>query len=164
MARVTVEDCILRVPNRFDLVILAAQRARDLSAGAPPTLPRDNDKNPVIGLREIAEGTVDKDELRQAIVYGMQKHVDLDELEGEDEGVALPSVEKEWSGVTEEMRGVKEASVESAEDAVPAVDISADEGEAASASKAPAGKEDAEDAAALEEKAKESGDAAKENG
>ncbi|MFQ5984933.1 MAG: DNA-directed RNA polymerase subunit omega, partial [Alphaproteobacteria bacterium] len=138
MARVTVEDCILRVPNRFDLVILAAQRARDLSAGAPPSLPRDNDKNPVIGLREIAESTIDGDDLRQAIVSGMQKHVDLDELEEENEGVALPSVEKEWSGVTEAMRGVEEMSVEGAGDAAAAAEALVDE-------------EGAEDAAAAAE-------------
>ena len=59
MARVTVEDCVLKVPNRFDLVMLAAQRARDISAGAPLTLDRDNDKNPVVALREIADETVE---------------------------------------------------------------------------------------------------------
>ncbi len=59
MARVTVEDCVERIPNRFDLVMLAAQRSRDVSAGSPLTVDRDNDKNPVIALREIADGTVD---------------------------------------------------------------------------------------------------------
>lgn len=84
MARVTVEDCVLKVPNRFDLVMLAAQRARDVSAGAPLTLERDNDKNPVIALREIAEGTVDHDNLRNSLIQGMQKHVEVDEPEEED--------------------------------------------------------------------------------
>ena len=63
MARVTVEDCILQVPNRFDLVMLAAQRAREISAGAPLTIDRDNDKNPVVALREIAEGYVTRESI-----------------------------------------------------------------------------------------------------
>ncbi len=83
MARVTVEDCVLKVPNRFDLVLVAAQRSRDISAGAPLTLERDNDKNPVIALREIADGTVDVDELSDALIQGMQKHVEIDEPEEE---------------------------------------------------------------------------------
>lgn len=84
MARVTVEDCVLKVPNRFDLVMLAAQRARDVSAGAPLTIERDNDKNPVIALREIAEATVDHDNLRNSLIQGMQKHVEVDEPEEDD--------------------------------------------------------------------------------
>ncbi|MBF0371948.1 MAG: DNA-directed RNA polymerase subunit omega [Alphaproteobacteria bacterium] len=84
MARVTVEDCILRIPNRFDLVLSAAQRARDVSAGARITVDRDNDKNPVVALREIAEATIDIDNLRNALVTGLQKHVEVDEPE-EDE-------------------------------------------------------------------------------
>ncbi|MBF0304395.1 MAG: DNA-directed RNA polymerase subunit omega [Alphaproteobacteria bacterium] len=84
MARVTVEDCILRIPNRFDLVLSAAQRARDVSAGARITVDRDNDKNPVVALREIAEATIDIDNLHNALVTGLQKHVEHDEPE-EDE-------------------------------------------------------------------------------
>ncbi|MGE5506195.1 MAG: DNA-directed RNA polymerase subunit omega [Actinomycetota bacterium] len=84
MARVTVEDCVLRVPNRFELVLMAAQRARDISAGARLTLERDNDKNPVVALREIAEDTVPLDGLQNALVTGLQKHVEVDEPE-EDE-------------------------------------------------------------------------------
>ena len=75
MARVTVEDCIVKIPNRFDLVMVASQRARDISGGMPLTIDRDNDKNPVVSLREIADETVDLDELRDAIVKGLQKHV-----------------------------------------------------------------------------------------
>ena len=84
MARVTVEDCVLKVPNRFDLVMLAAQRARDVSAGATLTVERDNDKNPVVALREIAESTVDHDNLRNSLIQGMQKHVEVDEPEEDD--------------------------------------------------------------------------------
>ena len=76
MARITVEDCILKVPNRFDLVMLAAQRARDLSAGAAPTIDRDNDKNPVIALREIADSTVELDHLRYELIHGLRRHLD----------------------------------------------------------------------------------------
>jgi DNA-directed RNA polymerase subunit omega len=84
MARVTVEDCVLKIPNRFQLVMLAAQRARAVSAGAQLTVERDNDKNPVIALREIADETVDLGDLENALVKGLQKHVEMDEPE-EDE-------------------------------------------------------------------------------
>lgn len=85
MARVTVEDCVLRVPNRFELVLLAAQRARDIAAGAPISLDRDNDKNPVVSLREIADLTVQLDQLQNAVITGMQKHVEIDEPEEDRE-------------------------------------------------------------------------------
>src|SRR4030081_781609 len=81
MARVTVEDCVVKIPNRFELVLLAAQRAREITSGAPLTLDRDDDKNPVIALREIAEDTVGLEHLRNSVVRGMQKHVELDEPE-----------------------------------------------------------------------------------
>jgi DNA-directed RNA polymerase subunit omega len=81
MARVTVEDCILKVPNRFELVLLAAQRAREITSGVPLTLDRDDDKNPVVALREIAEDTVGLEHLRGSVVRGMQKHVEIDEPE-----------------------------------------------------------------------------------
>jgi DNA-directed RNA polymerase subunit omega len=81
MARVTVEDCVVKVPNRFELVLFAAQRAREITAGAPLTMDRDDDKNPVVALREIAEETVGLDHLRTAVVRGMQKHVEIDEPE-----------------------------------------------------------------------------------
>lgn len=84
MARVTVEDCVLKVPNRFELVMLAAQRARDISAGAPLSIDRDNDKNPVVALREIADETVSLDSLRNELVQGMQRHIEAEEPE-EDE-------------------------------------------------------------------------------
>jgi DNA-directed RNA polymerase subunit omega len=85
MARVTVEDCVLKVPNRFELVLLAAQRAREITSGGPLTLDRDDDKNPVVALREIAEETVGLEHLRSSVVRGMQKHVEIDEPEEDAE-------------------------------------------------------------------------------
>lgn len=84
MARVTVEDCVEKVPNRFDLVMLAGHRSRNITAGAPLTVERDNDKNPVVALREIADGTVDVDETYDSLVRSMQRHVEIDEPEEED--------------------------------------------------------------------------------
>lgn len=89
MARVTVEDCVVRVPNRFELVLMAATRARQISGGEQPTVPLDNDKNPVIALREIADATVDATELREALVKGHQKHAEIDEPEEEDNSQLL---------------------------------------------------------------------------
>ncbi len=81
MARVTVEDCILKIPNRFELVLIAAQRARDVASGAPITLERDNDKNPVVALREIADETIGLEGVKNSLIKGMQKHVEVDEPE-----------------------------------------------------------------------------------
>lgn len=87
MARVTVEDCVEKIPNRFDLVMLASQRARDISSGAQETLSRDNDKNPVVALREIAGETVNFAELRDKIVLGLQKQQPQDD-DVEDEEIS----------------------------------------------------------------------------
>ena len=84
MARVTVEDCVDKIPNRFDLVLLAAQRARQISGGAELTLDRDRDKNPVVALREIAEQTVTPDELKEAAVANLQR-VQVDDEDTPDE-------------------------------------------------------------------------------
>jgi DNA-directed RNA polymerase subunit omega len=84
MARITVEDCVTKIPNRFELVMLAAQRARDVSAGAPLTVERDNDKNPVVALREIADDTLDLDHLRYELIHGLRRHVEIEE-QGQDE-------------------------------------------------------------------------------
>jgi DNA-directed RNA polymerase subunit omega len=84
MARITVEDCIERVPSRFELVMLAAQRARDISAGSALSLDRDNDKNPVVALREIADETIDLDHLRYELVHGLRRHVELETEEPTD--------------------------------------------------------------------------------
>src|SRR6202140_1224532 len=83
MARVTVEDCIDKVPNRFDLVLLASHRARMISSGTPITVERDNDKNPVVALREIADTTVSTDDLKEELVHSLQKYVEVDEPEPE---------------------------------------------------------------------------------
>jgi DNA-directed RNA polymerase subunit omega len=83
MARVTVEDCVDKVPNRFELVLLASHRARMISAGAPMTIDRDNDKNPVVALREIAETTVAPDDLKEDLIHSLQKYVEVDEPEAE---------------------------------------------------------------------------------
>ena len=79
MARVTVEDCVTKIPNRFELVMTAAQRARDISAGGELTVERDNDKNPVVALREIADETVNYDELQETLVKGLQRYVESDD-------------------------------------------------------------------------------------
>jgi DNA-directed RNA polymerase subunit omega len=81
MARVTVEDCVDKVPNRFELVMLAAHRARSLASGAPLTIERDNDKNPVVALREIAEETLSAEDLREAAIQSFQSQIEVDEPE-----------------------------------------------------------------------------------
>ncbi len=91
MARVTVEDCVQRVPNRFNLVLLAANRARAIAAGSPLTLDRDNDKNPVVALREIAEDMVDAAELRETLIGTLQRVDEHSEAEEEAETLALLS-------------------------------------------------------------------------
>ncbi|MEO0343801.1 MAG: DNA-directed RNA polymerase subunit omega [Pseudomonadota bacterium] len=84
MARVTVEDCVEKVPNRFELVMLAAHRAREISTGSEITVPRDNDKNPVVALREIAEETLTADNLREAAIESNQTQIEVDEPEDDD--------------------------------------------------------------------------------
>ncbi|RMF34283.1 MAG: DNA-directed RNA polymerase subunit omega [Alphaproteobacteria bacterium] len=84
MARVTVEDCVDKVPNRFELVMLAAHRAREIAAGAPITVEQDNDKNPVIALREIAEETISVEELRNKAIEAHQRQIEVDEPEEDD--------------------------------------------------------------------------------
>ena len=81
MARVTVEDCIDKVENRFDLVLLASHRARMVSSGAQITIDRDNDKNPVVALREIADETISPGDLKEDLIHSLQKHVEVDEPE-----------------------------------------------------------------------------------
>lgn len=101
MARVTVEDCEDKVANRFDLVLLAARRARQISAGAPITVERDNDKNPVVALREIADETIIANDLKEAVLYGLQKHVEVDEPEDDD--VSLLFAEQKLSENNQDM-------------------------------------------------------------
>ena len=83
MARVTVEDCVDKVENRFELVLLAAHRGRMISSGSPLTVDRDNDKNPVVALREIADQTVAPEDLKEDLIHSLQKYVEVDEPEAE---------------------------------------------------------------------------------
>ncbi len=93
MARVTVEDCIDKVENRFELVLLASHRARQISSGGQITIARDNDKNPVVALREIADETLSPEDLKEDLIHSLQKHVEVDEPEHErGDGQALPDM------------------------------------------------------------------------
>jgi DNA-directed RNA polymerase subunit omega len=96
MARVTVEDCVDKLPNRFELVMLASQRARKIGSGAALTVDRDNDKNPVVALREIAEETVEIEALKEELVRSHQRMVAFEE---EDEAIDLMDGEEEWSAI-----------------------------------------------------------------
>src|ERR1700751_2709228 len=95
MARVTVEDCIDKVENRFDLVLLASHRARMISSGSQITIDRDNDKNPVVALREIAEETISPGDLKEDLIHSLQKYVEVDEPEPE----AMPLIGAPGAGV-----------------------------------------------------------------
>jgi len=88
MARVTVEDCIEKVENRFELVMLASHRSRMVSSGAPLTIDRDNDKNPVVALRELADSTISPEDLKEDLIHSMQKYVEVDEPEPEPLAIA----------------------------------------------------------------------------
>ena len=88
MARVTVEDCIDKVENRFELVLLAGHRARLISQGAQITVDRDNDKNPVVALREIADETLSPGDLKEDLIHSLQKHVEVDEPEADGQAIA----------------------------------------------------------------------------
>lgn len=114
MARVTVEDCIDKIGNRFELVLLASHRARMISAGVPITVARDNDKNPVVALREIAESSLVPQDLREDFVQSLQKHVEVDEPEAEAVPALAPSpegteIEGQFDRMTEEdlLRGLE---------------------------------------------------------
>lgn len=111
MARVTVEDCIDKVLNRFELVMVASQRARKIGAGAGLTVERDNDKNPVIALREIAEETVDVAELKEELIHNNQRVIALDD-DGEDV-IDTMDGENEWGTMSDQDRA--EASDDNAE-------------------------------------------------
>ncbi|MBR4127216.1 MAG: DNA-directed RNA polymerase subunit omega [Alphaproteobacteria bacterium] len=101
MARVTVEDCVLKVPNRFELVLLAAQRAKNISAGAPMTVEQDRDKNPVVALREIADETINLDDLENTLVTGMQKFVKEEDVPV-DEDESIKNADAELAALTDE--------------------------------------------------------------
>lgn len=116
MARVTVEDCITKVPNRFDLVLVASQRVHEISTGAPLTVEKDNDKNSVIALREIAEGTVAVESLKEGLIQSFQIHVEEDE----EENQAVEALSEENSWLTGEESGNISEEIE--EDALTIVD------------------------------------------
>ena len=101
MARVTVEDCVEKVPNRFELVMLASQRSREISAGAEPRLERDNDKNPVVALREIADEKVLPTDLHTSLVQSLQRHVEVDEPE--EDGFDAMASNPEFAGIAGQM-------------------------------------------------------------
>lgn len=101
MARVTVEDCVDKVPNRFDLVMLAAHRAREIAVGSPLSVDRDNDKNPVVALREIADETQPVDELRERMIASDQTQIEVDEPE-EDAMALLLGSENDRARPTDE--------------------------------------------------------------
>lgn len=104
MARVTVEDCVLKIPNRFQLVMMAAQRSRELSVGGELTVDRDNDKNPVVALREIADETIALDELETAVIEGLQRNIDVDEIaeEEDDEMLQVTEALNELAGLVDD--------------------------------------------------------------
>ena len=145
MARVTVEDCILKITNRFDLVIYSAQRARSIAAGAALTLDRDNDKNPVVALREIADGTVEPADLEESVVKSLQKMTEIDEPEVEEE-MEMITAETLAQTVAEDLGQViedeAEADVEDVEDAEAEGETEAEGGEGAA--EAPAADEPSE--------------------
>ncbi len=103
MARVTVEDCVEKLPNRFELVMIAAQRARKIGSGAPLTIERDNDKNPVIALREIADSTVSIDDLKEELTRSHQRVIAHEE---EEETIDLMDGEEEWGTMAAKASGM----------------------------------------------------------
>ena len=113
MARVTVEDCVGMVPNRFELVLLAAQRARDIRSGAELTVEKDNDKNAVIALREIAEETIDLETLRHELEHGREVDTEIDEPD--EDAMAVLAAEAAWAGVTGQTPPADEASAQDGE-------------------------------------------------
>lgn len=127
MARVTVEDCVLKIPNRFQLVMMAAQRSRELSVGGELTVDRDNDKNPVVALREIADETIPLDDLEEAVVEGLQRNIDVDEIVEEEDDDMLQVTE-----ALNELAGLVDTGDASAPDA-PAADTPVSDAPAAEA-------------------------------
>ena len=127
MARVTVEDCVIKVPNRFELVMLAAQRAREISSGSPLTVEKDNDKNPVIALREIADDSLVLENLRQSLIQGLQRQVESEEPQ--DDAMELLAQDRDIAGVPEEatLDGIEdEMDVEDAETDATKVGVAAE--------------------------------------
>ncbi|MDH5187576.1 MAG: DNA-directed RNA polymerase subunit omega [Rhodospirillaceae bacterium] len=130
MARVTVEDCITKIPNRFDLLMIAAQRARNISSGSELTLERDNDKNPVVALREIADETINFSELEDGIITGLQRYVEVEEPE-EDEMDLMQAIHHDVEEDEVEMQADIEEKEEVVVDALTVHDVAAEEVDAA---------------------------------
>lgn len=116
MARVTVEDCVLLVPNRFELVMMSAHRAREIASGAALQVDRDRDKNPVVALREIADEKIDREGLKESLIKGFQRRVDSDT--SEEELKELMAEEQKWASAAAAMaEGMAMAEREEADDA-----------------------------------------------
>jgi DNA-directed RNA polymerase subunit omega len=129
MARVTVEDCIDKVENRFDLVLLASHRARMISSGSQITIDRDNDKNPVVSLREIAETTVSPGDLKEDLIHSLQKYVEVDEPEPEAPLIGAGGVDAHDSEVIVPDRMTEEELLKGLEGLAPPEEVPEDEGE-----------------------------------
>ena len=128
MARVTVEDCIDKVENRFDLVLLASHRARMISSGSQITVDRDNDKNPVVSLREIAETTVSPGDLKEDLIHSLQKYVEVDEPEPEAPLIGA-GVDADDADVAVPDRMTEEELLKGLEGLAPPEEVPEDEGE-----------------------------------
>lgn len=130
MARVTVEDCVTKIPNRFDLLMIAAQRARNISSGGDITVERDDDKNPVVALREIAEESIDFADLEDGIITGLQRYVEVEEPE-EDEMDLMQAIHHDVVEDEEEIQATIEETEEVKEDVLTVHDVAAEEVDAA---------------------------------
>ncbi len=128
MARVTVEDCIDKVENRFDLVLLASHRARMISSGSQITVDRDNDKNPVVALREIADTTVSPGDLKEDLIHSLQKYVEVDEPEPEVPLIGAGGTDSDDTEVTAD-RMTEEELLRGLEGLAPPEEVPEDEGE-----------------------------------
>jgi DNA-directed RNA polymerase subunit omega len=129
MARVTVEDCIDKVENRFDLVLLASHRARMISSGSSITIDRDNDKNPVVSLREIAETTVSPGDLKEDLIHSLQKYVEVDEPEPEVPLIGASGVDSDDADVVAPDRMTEEELLKGLEGLAPPEEVPEDDAE-----------------------------------
>jgi len=114
MARVTVEDCVTKISNRFDLVLIASHRARQIASGAELLVERDNDKNPVVSLREIAEDKVNPDAIKEEMIHNSQKYVEVDEPEEDDMRERMTKTKDDASAVEIPEKDIQEANLEQA--------------------------------------------------
>jgi DNA-directed RNA polymerase subunit omega len=129
MARVTVEDCIDKVENRFDLVLLASHRARMISSGSSITIDRDNDKNPVVSLREIAETTVSPGDLKEDLIHSLQKYVEVDEPEPEVPLIGAGGIDSDDADVVAPDRMTEEELLKGLEGLAPPEEVPEDDAE-----------------------------------